>query len=426
MNNLPDWLDWIHAQHHTSIDLGLERIARVYEQLDAPRLARMVITVAGTNGKGSTIALLSSLLRSAGKQVGVYTSPHILRFNERIAINGDCIEDQALIDAFQTVHDALGDDRLSFFEFTTLSAFVYFSQHELDVVLLEVGLGGRLDAVNVMDPDVAIITSIALDHQDWLGDDVRSIAFEKSGILRPDIPFICGDTEVNDYLTSRGHELRCLNYIYGSDFVVESVDDELHWSSFENGDVSRNVRLTSAQLPLNSVAIALKTIELVCPDMSWRSIPQVIAQTQLTGRYQKMTSKHGVMTVFDVAHNPASVALLHERLTSEGLSGDVVAVFAALADKDTGSMVECVSGVVDRWHVSCIRNNERSESKEKLSQLLSQRNENVTMHADLLSAYQTAYDSVKPGDCLLVFGSFYALAELFEQESDLNLMKGVA
>lgn len=324
--DLAAWLERIERLHPVEIDLGLTRVAAVWAALDMP-ISGYVITVAGTNGKGSTVAALESAARAAGYSVGAYTSPHIIQYNERIRINGCDVSDEAICHAFKAIEQARGDISLSYFEFGTLAALVLFAEYQLDVVLLEVGLGGRMDAVNIIDANLAIVTSIALDHHDWLGSDLEFIAAEKSAVAREGRPLIIGQVPPLAYWDTL-LQRQGATYFYGRDFSISNGC----WLDC-NGD---GVDVQAAAIPLNSVAIAMM-VTRVCP--LWASkgnVDQAILQTRVAGRMQQI-DWHGCPVLFDVAHNPASVALLASYLEQRGMRYRLI--FAAMADKDLKEML---------------------------------------------------------------------------------------
>jgi len=333
--NLAAWLEQIERLHPVEIDLGLTRVAAVWQalQLDLPGY---VITVAGTNGKGSTVAALESAALDAGYSTGAYTSPHIIQYNERIRLNGSMARDAQICAAFDRIEAARGDISLSYFEFGTLAALVLFAELKVDVVLLEVGLGGRMDAVNIIDCDLAIVTSIALDHHDWLGSDLEFIASEKSAVSRTGKPVIVGQVPTlafwQEFAKRDGD-----SFFYGRDFTIEDG----FWCS-----QGQKVDISAAQIPANSVAIALKVLE-ICP--LWqdrRDCRQAVLSTRVAGRMQECLW-HGHHVLFDVAHNPASIELLGQRLAQRGERFRVV--FAAMADKDLSDMLPKLMPHAAEW-----------------------------------------------------------------------------
>ncbi|KKK73791.1 hypothetical protein LCGC14_2890280, partial [marine sediment metagenome] len=297
-HSLSEWLSLLEARHPTEIEFGLDRIGRVAVQLGLSHSmpGKKVITVAGTNGKGSCVAALESILLAAGYRVGSYTSPHFIDYNERICLNGQSVSDQTICAAFERIESVCGDTSLTYFEFGTLAALLIMDQAELDIVVLEVGLGGRLDAVNLIDADIAIVTSLALDHQDWLGDDLNQIAAEKAAISRSGRPLIYGDvTPVPGLLVAAG-EIGAQLWLNGRDFSLSEVNEA-----------------SNTSLPQNSVACAVQAVKLLDLRIADTIIEQGLQAVNLLGRFQQIDLE-GVRLILDVAHNPQATELLAQRL----------------------------------------------------------------------------------------------------------------
>jgi len=389
--NLAAWLAKIEQLHPTEIELGLERVATVWEQLNAP-LRAFVITVAGTNGKGSTVAALQAAAIANNVNVCAFTSPHILRYNERISLNGKPASDEAICRAFEKIDIARGDISLSYFEFNTLAALLVASEADVELLLLEVGLGGRLDAVNIIDADVAVVTSIALDHEDWLGSDLEVIAAEKAGVSRPGRPVVVGEVPpLNFWDTFAKREGKC--FFYGRDFGVNGGE----WF----GDGEPRV-LPELSIPQNSAAIALQIVSICSVFKDTEKAAQAILQTQVFGRMQRAHWCEREV-LFDVAHNPASVALLASRLGEAKQQFDVL--FACMADKALDQMIPALKPFVAHWW---------------LPQLVIPRAMKATLLADHIgeanvSCFETtemAIEALKSSDRpLLVVGSFFTVAE---------------
>lgn len=292
--SLSEWLTWMEQCHPAEIELGLERVSRVAESLQLDLSASTVVTIAGTNGKGSTLTFLNRIYREAGYRVGAYTSPHFIDYNERVQINGVNASDQQLCDAFQKIDQARGDIPLTYFEFGTLAALVIFSAEKPDLVLLEVGLGGRLDAVNIIDPDIAVVTTVAIDHVDWLGDDRNKIGYEKAGIFRAGRPAVCGDLDpppsVAEYAAQIGAQL----YQSGTHFSITA--DENGWNWFAQGEPEPVIsQLPLPALPLQNAATALQAVQLIPLPVTPQQIRDGIARAQMTGRMQRL-EKTGAST----------------------------------------------------------------------------------------------------------------------------------
>jgi len=422
--SLQDWLAWLETLHPKEIDLGLDRIAKVYAAMGCSRPADHVITVAGTNGKGSIIALMETALLNAGYTVGCYTSPHLLDYNERIRIAGIDVHEKTLCNAFACVDEARGDTSLSYFEFGTLAAFRIMQRHHLDVALLEVGLGGRLDAVNIIDPDVSVISSIAIDHEAWLGNDREAIGAEKAGIARVGRPLICGDRHPPNSVREVAEQLGANLLVQGEDFDHQGPDDNWQWSG-RLGD--KTELLTMDDLPASaligrcqrenaSTAIAaLQSLTMLPVDAT--DIRQGLEFAQLAGRYQQiadLTVQQGLVPcIVDVAHNPHSVAALAQRLSDDAIAGQTHAVFAAMADKDIAAMVKELCDSVDVWYLTTVKIPRAAEAAQLQTACASAgiSSEKIRSSETVETAIADARANAGPNDRIVVFGSFYTVAE---------------
>jgi len=432
--SLDEWLELLETRHPKEIELGLDRVGRVAKQLgllpsnsfklDSPELdssisddgkkiphpiAKKIIIVAGTNGKGSCIAAIDSILRSAGYQVGTYTSPHFIRYNERICINGVHIDDGSICTAFERIEAAREDVSLSYFEFGTLAAFLIMAEHELDVAVLEVGLGGRLDAVNILDADIAVVTSIALDHEDWLGSDLNIIAAEKAAIGRLGKPLIYGDIEPVPGLVEKAKSIGAELMLNGHDFLFPDSYREI--IGCEGG---------SNLLPENSVACAVEAVNLLAPELPQSVIKKGLEAVHLKGRYQQVDFD-GVHVVLDVAHNPQAAELLAQRLSA--LSAKISAVFGVMEDKDIDGIWEPLLPLIHSWYLCNIPGQERAAKARNLSALMYNKAtspacdvigngfvENiVTIEESPVSALEKAIAASDTGDTVVVFGSFFTV-----------------
>jgi dihydrofolate synthase/folylpolyglutamate synthase len=388
--DLAAWLRRLESLHPVKIELGLERIARVARRLQCDKPACSVVTVAGTNGKGSTVAVLEALAREAGRRVGCYTSPHILSFNERIRIDGKCVGDDELLAAFEAVEGAREDVSLTYFEFTTLAALWLFGRANLDLMVLEVGLGGRLDAVNIVDPDVAVITSISLDHQDWLGATKEAIAREKAGILRPQIPVVIADADPPAVLHDLLAEYDCQAFLH----------DEAYAQAFPETPLRRE-----------NVAAAWRVAELLefCSPVD--CAPALLEKIQLAGRLQCLSVRER-WVVLDVAHNEAAVLNLADFLKKRSRARRL-AVFAALSDKDIHAMIRSCRGCFDGWYVCGLPGVGRAAPAQDTATVLHGEGERVNGVCDNpQEAFNLALNDLDPGETLAVFGSFYTVAEV--------------
>ncbi|GAB6033817.1 bifunctional folylpolyglutamate synthase/dihydrofolate synthase [Galenea microaerophila] len=445
---LNDWIEWLLQLHPTEIDLGLERVRAVAEAmqlLPATQLAKKIITVAGTNGKGSSVAMLSAIYQVAGYQVGSYTSPHLLRFNERIQINGMPVSDATIIQAFEAIEQARAqlNLKLTYFEFSTLAALKIFQQAELDVAVLEVGLGGRLDVVNIVDADVALITAISVDHTDWLGSDRAQIALEKAGILRSHQWAICSDPQPPQSLRAHAQTLGTQYFQLDQDFkiLVEEVKKVQNPQSCQgekapDGEaglgkltkswdfVALKPKLQSYEaLPLPALAggfqiqnaagvlAAVQGLQSDLP-LSKSAIVQGLQQVKHPGRLQWLSvalpERERQQWLLDVAHNPQSAQVLADYLQQQALVFPQ-AVFSVLADKDALPMVKLLSPFIKTWHIAPITQ-PRAMSLADLKQLL-QRAEvaeaQIVSHATIEEAVSHCLQTEAK---TLVWGSFFTIA----------------
>lgn len=409
MNNLAEWLSYLETLHPKTIDLGLERIKTVAARLDCLSYSCPVITVAGTNGKGSCVTLTETILLAAGYRVGSYLSPHLFSYNERVRINGKAIDDKSLCDAFVLIDKARGDISLSYFEFGTLATLLIFKKANLDAIILEVGLGGRLDAVNIVDADLAIISTIALDHMEWLGDDREKIGFEKAGIMRSGKACVCGDFEVPDSVRRHADTVGATLYCQNEEFGYERNENVWSWWS-------KKQRLDNLPIPsieLQNAATALMAIELLQNKfrISFQSIEQGLKQVFLPGRFQTIHANNKLI-ILDVAHNPAAAKLLAKKLNETFCSGKTIAVMGMLADKDIlGTMANLLDNIAE-WYVGGLFV-PRGASADCLAKGLSDLGvKKVYVYETVTEAYQAALTQVSAQDRMIVFGSFYTVAEV--------------
>tara|TARA_R110000772_G_scaffold165646_2_gene277063 strand:+ start:42599 stop:43879 length:1281 start_codon:yes stop_codon:yes gene_type:complete len=409
--SLAEWLARLEALHPREIELGLERVAAVARRLQLLPVSVPVVTVAGTNGKGSVVGALEALLTHKGIRTGVYTSPHLLRFNERIRIGGCEADDAGIVSALQAIDVARGDISLTYFEFATLAGLLLFQREAVDVVVLEVGLGGRLDAVNIVDPNVAVITSIALDHQDWLGDSLDAIAREKAGILRPDIPAVIACSEVPAGLAEAVTASGASAYWLGEAFGVEPAMQE--WDGWVSGTEGTRRRLPVSQNPAllaQNLYAALQVLECLGYPVSDVEAQAILPALQVPGRRQAMIVG-GVELVLDVAHNPAAVARLVEFLQQRPCGQKTIAVFSAMADKDIPSMLQLMRGEVDGWFLADQPGNARAATAAGIAAQLRAAGEGmISVSRNLRQALARARSVAAAGDRLLVFGSFHTVA----------------
>ena len=414
---LDEWLAYLEQLHPSAIDMGLDRSRQVASQLGLTRPAPRVVTVTGTNGKGSTCAFLSSLLRAEGLKVGVYSSPHLLRYNERVQVQGVEATDAELCAAFAAVEAARGDVSLTYFEMGTLAAFWLFEQAALDVAVLEVGLGGRLDAVNLVDSDLAVVTSIGLDHADWLGNTRESVAFEKAGIFRPARPAVCGDLDPPGPLLARAAELDCPLMQRGRDFDLSLAADSWHWRGLGREGQQVELRdLPLLDLPMENAAVALQAFALL--DIAWQPelIRRALLDTRIVGRLdRRLVTWQGreLTLLLDVGHNPHAAAFLARRMAQRPVVGRRLAVFGLLADKELEGVVGELAASIDSWAVAALSTS-RSRPAAQLQAALENLGAEVASYHSVALALAAQCEQATADDEILVFGSFYCVAEALE------------
>lgn len=410
--SLTDWLQRLEQQHPVSIDLGLERVGEVAQRLGLGHHATAkVITVAGTNGKGSFVASLDAMLRRHGCRVGCYTSPHLLQFNERVVIDGHAVDDSALVQAFERIAVASEGISLSYFEYTTLAGLLVFAENALDFIILEVGLGGRLDAVNIINTDLAIITSIALDHQDYLGDTRELIAAEKAGILRESTPLISAEADLVALLPEVEQQRKMA--LIGRDFTLIEADDHKHWHF--NSEALSLSDIPDNGLSMHSQAAAIVACQWLLADKAQEAlIEQALADVKLAGRFQQIQREDGIHVVLDVAHNPQAAALLHHRLQALPLEKGKkrIAVFHALEDKAISEIIELLKDDMTAWFIGGL-NHPRASKVEDLDSLLRQAGcTMISTNKNMRQALSRALSMCQGGDQIIAFGSFFVVAEL--------------
>ena len=407
---LADWLAHIERQHPKSIDMGLQRVREVAARMRLPRPAKRVITVGGTNGKGSTVAFVEAIARAHGWKVGCYTSPHLLRYNERVRIDGVDAGDAALVAGFEAVEAARGDTSLTYFEYGTLCALWLFARSKLDLAVLEVGLGGRLDAVNVVDADASIITTVDLDHQDWLGEDIEAIGFEKAGIARPFKPLVLGDDDPPASVLRHAYAIGAQSWRIANDFFAEPLDAET-WRWREVGfSMDLPMPALAAPVQLRNAACAIAAVRTLRARIDKQTYAEGVANARVAGRLQRF-EHNGVEVVVDVGHNPQAARALAQWLRAQPRRR-TLAVYAALADKDVAGVAQALAGVVDGWHIAGLSDaGPRGLGVDDFArQLAGTAAADAARHVGVDAALQAAMAQAGPGGRVLVFGSFHTAA----------------
>ncbi|WP_323750865.1 bifunctional tetrahydrofolate synthase/dihydrofolate synthase [Marinobacter sp.] len=406
--SVDEWLQWLEAIHPAEIDMGLDRVLVVLRRLFPKKPNARIITIAGTNGKGSTVATLERQLMAVGRTTGAYTSPHLQYYNERVRINGMNVSDSALVSAFGKVEVARRNVSLTYFEFGTLAAFVALEQAGVQDWILEVGLGGRLDAVNVLDADFAIITAIDIDHIGFLGDNREVIGFEKAGILRRGIPAVCADpmppTSVLQQATAQKVDLR----LSGRDYQLESRADDSEIIDLVLAEC--RVALPAGPLPVGSVAAATVMAMQLVPTADLEVLSEAAHAVSLPGRFEQLNSEP--LIIADVGHNPHAARWLASKLheLKQKNHGRIVAVYAALGDKDVEGVVSAMAPVVDHWCLAGLdvpRGLTVQQLETRIGKISSS-GSYVTIDEALSGAKDEA---AAQGDCIVVFGSFFTVAK---------------
>lgn len=414
---LGEWLAYLEQLHPSAIDMGLERSQKVLARLALGKLAPRVITVTGTNGKGSTCAFVASMLRAQGLKVGVYSSPHLLRYNERVLIDGQEASDEQLCEAFTAVEAARGEISLTYFEMGTLAAFWLFERAGLDAVVLEVGLGGRLDTVNVIDADLALVTSVGVDHVDYLGDTRELVAFEKAGVFRQGKPALCGDLDPPQPLLDKAAELAAPLYLRGRDFDLASSDQHWQWRGVAaDGAVVELHDLPLLDLPMENAALALQAYLLMGLPWDAGQLRQALLATRITGRLDRRALRwqgRAVHLLLDVGHNPHAAEYLARRLVARPAKGRRLAVFGLLADKDLAGVLAPLHGLVDDWAVAPL-DTPRSRPASELADALTNLGATVKSYASVDAALEGQCAQATEDDQILLFGSFFCVAEALQ------------
>lgn len=420
--SLGEWLALLERRHPQEIELGLERVAVVWRRLQSHAehrnfSDRKVITVAGTNGKGSCVAAMQALALQLGLRCGAFTSPHLLQYNERICVQSEPVQDDLIVAAFQEIESMRGDVSLTYFEFNTLAALLIFADANLDIVLLEVGLGGRLDAVNIIDADVAVVTSIALDHQAWLGDTREAIAREKIGIARAGRPLLIGETDLSDGISEQLVATGAVLLQLGRDFFADPDGQNfgILLTTAEGARAINNLQ-TDGILPQN---IALAAQAMLCAgfDFTDMAIKSAFKSLHLAARQQVQRFREKQI-LLDVAHNPAAAQQLAIRLSRE--PGRCLAVVSVLADKDWLGMVTALQGCIDIWIIAPLTCTSRAASAQSMVDVVYNAGLRAELSDSIENAFRYAVAQANATDLVVVFGSFFtvsAVLRLIQLES---------
>ena len=401
---LATWLSYLEQLHTSAIELGLTRVKQVAERLDLLKPAPYVFTVAGTNGKGTTCATLEAVLIKAGYKVGVYSSPHLIRYTERVRIQGKELTEQEHVNALTTIEDGRGETSLTYFEFGTLSALYLFKQAQVDVAILEVGLGGRLDATNIVDSNVGVITSIALDHTDWLGHDRESIGREKAGILRANCPAVIGEPDMPISIADVALEIGATLFRCDKEWQYQPLATGWNWQSTEHYFTD----LPLPDVPLANAATALAALMQSSLPISEQAIRDGLQQAKLPGRFQ--TISYDPRVILDVGHNPHAAAYLASKLANlPNKKGKLRAVVGMLTDKDIAGTLAHLVPLVDDWYCAPLTG-PRGTTAQQIAQYLPK----AYTFNSVEAAWQQAYVDADKSDIIIIFGSFHTVAEVLQ------------
>ena len=420
--SLTDWLDRIERLHAATIDLGLERIAQVRDRMQM-RPDFPVILVGGTNGKGSTCAFLDAIYRSSGYVTGLYTSPHILAYNERVRVSGHEADDAELVAAFERVEAARGEISLTYFEFGTLAALYVFCQRAVDVGILEVGLGGRLDAVNIFEPAVSVVVSVDIDHVEYLGNDREAIGYEKAGIFRSGRPAVCADDEPPASLISHAASIGADLRLIGRDFGYTSTDAGWQFWNFGGKLAGLPLPVLRGSRQFDNAAAALECVRALHPSIpvEMAAMRNGLLDARVAARFQVLPGKPVV--ILDVAHNAAAAQVLADNLESMPCSGRTLGVFGVLQDKEIDKIASVLAGQVDQWYACGLpvaRGATTAQIRNGLLQATAP--ERVVCFENVANALVAAQDTARENDRIVVFGSFYTVSEALKSSEALRTL----
>lgn len=409
IDNLPEWLNYLENRYQEEIQLGLDNVGRVATLLQIATWTIPIITVAGTNGKGSTVAAISAIYQAAGYRVGQFTSPHLLQFNERICINSHPISDEMLCQLFVIIERARGDIQVSFFEMSFLAALLYFKESNLDILILEVGLGGRLDATNILSADVAVITTIDLDHQAFLGKNKEAIGKEKAGIMRAGQSCIYADISPPQSILSHAKALGTSLYCLGRDFHYQLTDSCLHIKAWQEDIVLPTPTLHVQAAVAGVIASLCLAKQLPISIDAWMIAMQ---QVRIIGRQHLIQGN--ISFLYDVAHNPQAARALAARVQQTPVSGTVHAVFSALKDKDICGLIKPLSTIVGQWYPACLQGKRAASAPQLLTALAECSVASLNCFADPIQATHAAMAAAQPGDLIVVYGSFWLVGAVMK------------
>lgn len=415
-NTLPEWLKWQEGLHFTSIELGLDRCKAVAKNLDLMTPEHPVISVAGTNGKGSSVTMLNNILTEAGYKTGCYMSPHLIRYNERIRVGGVEVDDKTICQSFSRIDQARGKISLTYFEFGTLAALDIFRNEKVDIAILEVGLGGRLDAINILDADVALVSSIALDHEFWLGKDRETIAFEKAGIFRGDKPGVCSDPNPPHTLVAHAEKLGTDLHLLGRDYQYEFKGTEWDWigETAQYHGLPKPCEYNHHQIQnASGVLMALSKL----PErfsIQESAIREGLKQFQLEGRFQVINDN--VTTIMDVAHNAEAAKILVDNLQRMSCDGKTHIVIGMLNDKDHAAVFTELCNVADNWRIVELLSSRATETHVLLNDLKKAGNrKTVQIFGNMQDALTDVYREAEDGDRVIITGSFLTVGAAISQ-----------
>ncbi len=411
-NDLASWIDWIKNIHTQEIDLGLDRVKAVANRMDLFSVSCPVVIIGGTNGKGSTVAGLENIYREAGYRVGAFTTPFLLKVNEIVRITGQPISDDIFMEALAEIDAARGDISITPFEFTALAALTVFKKASVDVMVLEVGMGGRLDAVNIMEPDVSIVTSVQLDHMAFLGDTREKIGFEKAGIFRANKPAICGDMDPPSSLIEYAQKVGAVLFRQNQDYGFEQHLNTWGWWSQQ----TRFENLPMPRLLLQNMASVLLAVELLQKKLPVprEVIDIAIRDISLPGRMQVVNEKP--THIYDVSHNPAAVSLLRDFLQHQFTTGKSIAVFSMLGDKDIDATLAIIKDTMNEWFVAPLKTDRAADQKKLQACFHAANIKNVQWHSSIAAAHLAALASAGDEDRIIVFGSFHTVEEVMKSQ----------